>query len=99
MSVEQGFSFDRFTESARLALFHARAGLSEHGGTAIADVHLLLGVLKAAPELGPLMRPAVNIQRVSECLVGAVAGPSLLPNRAGMPFDPRAEGGPREARR
>src|SRR2546425_12245013 len=91
MSVAQGFSFDRFTESARLALFHARAGLSEHGGTAIADVHLLLGVLKAAPELGPLMRPAVNIQRLSECLVGAVAAPSLLPTSAEIPFDPGAK--------
>ena len=91
--------FDRYTEPARLALFHARAGLSEHGGTAIADAHLLLGILKAAPELGPLMRPTVNIQRLSECLVGAVAAPSLLPTSVEVPFAPAAKAAVLEALR
>ena len=77
----------------------ARAGLSEHDGTAIADAHLLLGILKAAPELEPLMRPTVNIQRLSECLVGAVAARSLLPTSAEVPFDLAANGSPRGAAR
>jgi Clp amino terminal domain, pathogenicity island component len=71
--VNQAFTFERFTESARRALFHARVAVSEHGGTAIIDAHLLLGLLKAVPELGLLMRPGVSIQQLSECLIGAVA--------------------------
>jgi ATP-dependent Clp protease ATP-binding subunit ClpA len=86
--VDQDLALDRYTQPARLALFYARAGVSEHGGKAIADAHLLLGILKAAPELEPLMRPTVNIQRLSECLVGNVAAPSLLPTTVEVPFDP-----------
>jgi ATP-dependent Clp protease ATP-binding subunit ClpA len=86
--VDQDFTFDRFTESARLTLFLARVAVSEHGGTTIIDAHVLLGLFKAAPELGPLMRPSVNIQRLAECLVGAVAGPSLPPTNTEVPFDP-----------
>jgi len=85
--VDQDLAFDRFTEPARLALFHARGAVSEHGGTALIDAHLLLGLLKAAPELGPLLRPNVNSQRLSECLVGAVAAPSLPPTSTDVPLD------------
>jgi hypothetical protein len=82
--VDQDLTFDRFTEPARLALFHARGAVSEHGGTALIDAHLLLGLLKAAPKLGPPLRPNVNIQRLSECLVGAVAAPLLPPTNDGF---------------
>jgi len=97
--MNQDFTFDRYTEPARLALFYARTGLSEHGGTAIADAHLLLGILKAAPELGPLMRPTANIQRLSECLVGAVAAPALPSTSVEVPFDPAANAALLEAPR
>ena len=97
--MDQDFKFDRYTKPARLALFYAHTGLSEHGGTAIADAHLLLGILKAAPELGPLMRPSVNIQRLSECLVGAVAAPSLLATSVDVPFDAAAKAALLEAPR
>src|SRR5882672_6795440 len=85
VNMDEDFAFDRYTKPARLALFYAHTGVSEHGGTGIADAHLLLGILKAAPELGPLMRPSVNIQPLSECLVGAVAAPSLLPTSVELP--------------
>jgi ATP-dependent Clp protease ATP-binding subunit ClpC len=87
LNVAQDFTFDRFTQPARLALFHSRAAVSEHGGNAIVDAHLLLGVFKAAPELGPMMQPAVDLQRLSECLVGAVAAPSLPLTSVEVPFD------------
>ena len=97
--MTQDFGFERYTEPAKLALFHARAALSEHGGTAVLDAHLLLGILKSAPELGPLLRPTVNIQRLSECLVGAVAAPSLLPESAEVAFDSAVKAALLEARR
>jgi ATP-dependent Clp protease ATP-binding subunit ClpA len=86
--VDQNFTFERFTTSARRALFYARADVSAHGGTAITDAHLLLGTLKAAPELGRIIRPTVNIQLLSECLIGAVAAPSLPLESVEVPFDP-----------
>src|SRR5438874_9299085 len=97
--MDQDLTFDRYTEGARRALFYAHTGLSEHGGAAITDAHLLLGILKAAPELEPLIRPRVQIQRLSECLVGAVAAPSLLPTSVEVPFDATAEAALLEAAR
>jgi len=89
--MDQDLALDRYAEEARRALFYARIGLSEHGGAAITDAHLLLGILKAAPELAPLFRPRLQIQRLSECLAGAVAAPSLPPTSIEVPFDPAAE--------
>lgn len=41
--------FERYTEEARLSLFHARLAVEKRGGTAIEPEHLLLGILRAAP--------------------------------------------------
>jgi ATP-dependent Clp protease ATP-binding subunit ClpC len=43
--------FERFTESARRALFFARAEVATLGGSAIETDHLLLGVLRAASDV------------------------------------------------
>jgi ATP-dependent Clp protease ATP-binding subunit ClpA len=42
--------FESFDEQARRALFFARASLDETGGDAIVEQHLLLGVVREAPE-------------------------------------------------
>ncbi len=42
--------FERFAEDSRVALFYARLAISEHGGTQIEPEHLVLGVLRGAPE-------------------------------------------------
>ena len=89
--MSQDIPIDRFSERAGLALFQARAAVSEHGGQAITDAHLLLGLFKAAPELGPLLRPAINFQQLSECLVGAVAAQSLPAANAEIPYDASAQ--------
>jgi ATP-dependent Clp protease ATP-binding subunit ClpA len=87
--VGQKPPLDRLTDSAQMALFQAKAAAAEHGGAAITDVHLLLGLLKAAPELGPLLRPAIRIQPLSECLIGSL-GPPFLPAGGELPFAPAA---------
>ena len=89
--MSQGIPIDRFGDKTGLALFQARAAVSEHGGQAISDAHLLLGLLKAAPELGPLLRPPVNFQQLSECLVGAVAAQSLPADNVDIPYDSSAQ--------
>ena len=43
--------FERYTESARRALFFARAEVASLGGSAIETDHLLLGVLRAARDV------------------------------------------------
>jgi ATP-dependent Clp protease ATP-binding subunit ClpA len=91
MRANQDIPIDRFSDRASLALFQARAAVSEHGGQAITDAHLLLGLFKAAPELGPLLRPAINFQQLSECLVGAVAAQSLPADNAEVPYDASAQ--------
>lgn len=88
--MEQDVDFDRFDEPARLALFHARVLVSEHGGAALGDAHLLLGILRAAPELQALLQPAVAIQRLSECVVGSLATPLLAPESEEVPLDAAA---------
>jgi ATP-dependent Clp protease ATP-binding subunit ClpC len=51
--------FSAFGEQARRALFFARYSLTEIGGAAIEDRHLLLGVLKASPDaVGRFVDPA-----------------------------------------
>ena len=89
--MDHNLTFDRYTGGARRALFYAHTGVSAHGGAAITDSHLLLGILKAAPELVPLIRPRVQIQRLSDCLVRAVAASSRLPTTVEVPFDAAAE--------
>ena len=41
--------FERYSESARRALFFARYALTELGGPAIEPEHIVLGVLRARP--------------------------------------------------
>ena len=96
--MDQKPPLDRLTESANLALFQARAAAAEHGGAELNDAHLLLGLLRAAPELGPLLRPAINFQQLSECLVGSL-GPPFLPAGGELPLGPEAEAILREAAR
>ncbi len=91
-------ALDRLTNSAQMALFQARAAAAEHGGATLNDAHLLLGLLKAAPELGPLLRPSINFQQLSECLVGTL-GPPFLPAGGELPYDPAVEAIVRDAGR
>lgn len=88
--MEQEPDFDRFDGPARLALFCAREAVSEHGGEALGDAHLLLGILKAAPDLQGLLQPAVAIQRLSECLVGRLATTVLHSTGVEVPLDTAA---------
>lgn len=48
--ADADFDFDRFSETALLALFYARSAVGERGGAMVAPEHLLLGVLRVAPE-------------------------------------------------
>ena len=82
-------AFDRFSETSRRALFYARVAVSEHGGVAIRDAHLVLGLLRAAPsELWECFSPSVPVQALSECLIGRVAGPTIVPESQEVPFSP-----------
>lgn len=42
--------FERYTESARRALFFARYEVAQVGGLTILPEHLLLGILRAEPQ-------------------------------------------------
>jgi len=78
--------FERYSEEARLSLFEARYQAVDGGGSAIDPEHLLLGMLRAAPEVFHRMgldTEAVQLVRLqlSQLLKtgGSVQSGELLP--------------------
>ena len=81
-------AFDRFAESALQALFFARVAVSEHGGSSLSPAHLLLGLIKAAPDaVAPFVRDAHAVQTLAECLVTMIAAPELTGEGTEVPLD------------
>ena len=58
--------FERFSEPARLALFHARAESIKLGGRVIEPEHVVLGILQVAP--GAVMRAAAGPPRFDQLI-------------------------------
>ena len=84
--------FERYTQTSKVALFHARASLTEHGGTRINDAHLLIGLLRAAgDQLLAGLADEQTAQQLSECLVSAIVEPELLGENVEVPFDDRTQ--------
>lgn len=84
---ESRHAFERYSEPSSLALFCARAALSEHGGATIEPSHVLLGLLQAAAsEAGAILTPAPTPHVLSECLVSAISSPDLLGDDVEVPF-------------
>ena len=81
---------ERFTRTARRTLFYARAAVSTHGGTAISDSHLLVGLLRAAPELVKLLRPQLGAHRLSECLIAQITASERAGVSVEIPLGPSA---------
>ena len=78
---------DRLSDASNMALFQARAAVREHGGTAVTDVHLTMGLLNAAPNLAPLLSPRLPVQRLAECLIGAIVSSTMPEPGAEIPLD------------
>ena len=84
--------FERYTQPSRLALFNARAVLTEHGGDRIEDAHLLLGLLQAAgDELLAGLAATRTTQGLAECLLASIVGPELLRGDVEVRFDDRTQ--------
>ena len=79
--------FERFDEDARRALFFARLEAHERGGAAIGLEHVLLGILRAAPDA--VLR-FTNAHTTAESIVAAcaeqVSGGPRLPTAHELPF-------------
>ena len=80
--------FERFTESARRALFFARYEVSQQGGISIEPEHLLLGLAREPPRvvasllaLSGKTMPALREEIESHCLMR-----SKLPTSVEIPF-------------
>ena len=87
MMKGQSPQLDRLSEPSHMALFRARGAVTEHGGASITDVHLMMGLLNAAPDLAPLLSPRLPVQRLGECLIGAIVSSSMPPSGAEVPMD------------
>ena len=71
--------FERYTESARRALFFARYEVSQLGATSIETEHLLLGVSRAAS--GVVARVLIDAGLSTETLRREIAGRAALGER------------------
>jgi ATP-dependent Clp protease ATP-binding subunit ClpC len=85
--------FAAFGEQARRALFFARYSLTEIGGAAIEDRHLLLGVLMASPDaIGRFVDPAHwTALRVEIRLQGLSPWEPSLSTGVEVPFSPETQ--------
>ncbi len=79
--------FERYNEKARRAIFFARFEASEYGGPSIEAEHLLLGAVRAAPEL-LAQHPGLNasVDRVRETLAAAAGSTTKVPTSNDMPL-------------
>jgi ATP-dependent Clp protease ATP-binding subunit ClpA len=81
--------FERFDEDARRALFFARLEAHERGGASIELEHILLGILRAAPDA--VLR-FTNAHTTAASMVAACAeqlsGGPRLPATHELPFAP-----------
>lgn len=85
---EPAIEFQRFNEEARRALFFARAAVTLHGGDAIADAHLAIGIVQVSgTRLVAALTPPHTPQTLSESLLAAVSGAVLPPESVEVPFD------------
>ena len=70
--------FERFTEGARCCIFYAREAVSEYGSATIETEHLLLGILKEAPNIIPRFLPSkTNAEIRAEVEKGIVVKPKI----------------------
>ena len=67
-AADEVCQLDRFDDAARLAVAHAEMVLEEHGGRRLRDLHLLLGVLVAAPDLRRCLRPGLTADHLVACV-------------------------------
>jgi ketosteroid isomerase-like protein len=85
--------FERFTESARRALFFARYEVTVLGGRALEPEHLLLGVMRASEPLLAntfALTPAAQADLRTE-IARRSTGLPKLPTEAEIPFSPAAK--------
>lgn len=84
--------FERYTQQARRAIFFARYEASELGGAFIETEHLLLGVMRAAPEL---LESYLGDERATGELRGELAAAAgqeaKIPTSANMPLSGRCK--------
>lgn len=85
--------FERYTESARRALFFARYECSELGAPGIDTEHLLLGVIRAAGGLTSdlLARAGVRPNAIRETILRKSAGRARIPTSVELPFSEAAK--------
>jgi ATP-dependent Clp protease ATP-binding subunit ClpA len=80
-------NFEQYTEDSRKALFFARFAVSEHGGSGIDSEHLLLGILRAAPEaVTRLMAPGWSLQQMQERVVALLPTGQRVEESVEIPF-------------
>lgn len=79
--------FERYSESARRALFFARYAVTQFGGDTIEPEHVVLGVLKGTPQaVARFTRSSGGVEALQQFLERTFSGGERAPDRAEIPF-------------
>jgi ATP-dependent Clp protease ATP-binding subunit ClpC len=80
--------FERYTESARRALFFARYEASELGGVTIETVHLLLGVIRSEGLVARILAQShVSAESLRQDIESRSISPEKVAQSVEMPFN------------
>jgi heme-degrading monooxygenase HmoA len=79
--------FERYTESARRALFFARYEVTQFGGLTIEPEHLVLGILRAAPEaILRFAREGESVESIRAALAPVLSHAEKVSTSVEIPF-------------
>jgi ATP-dependent Clp protease ATP-binding subunit ClpC len=85
--------FERYTESARRALFFARYETSQFGARSIEAEHVLVGILRAGPRVvrDVIAGAQLSIEDVRKQIEGHAPAGERLPTSVELPFSPETK--------
>lgn len=79
--------FDKYTEKARITIFHAREEASKFGTCQIESEHLLLGLLAADKSIfGRYLKGRTSATEIREAIVQATEVKSPIPTNIDLPL-------------
>jgi ATP-dependent Clp protease ATP-binding subunit ClpA len=91
--MQSDLTFEHFTEESRAVLFHARVAVSELGGSALTPAHLLIGFLRAEPDVLSRFASNESVTALNEEVIESLRSGSTtaLPEGVNIPLSSETE--------
>jgi hypothetical protein len=92
MAQTRLLSFDDFSQESRLVLIYARGAVSESGGAALTPDHLLLGILRGAPDvIGHVLRSSDSTDVLAQQVLATMGTHVRIHESVEIPIAPEVE--------